>query len=106
MDYKKRYKNTGREDLKTLIPRSVSFHRFLHTLIAWSTATFGDRPADIVEGILSLVRLAVQAIGGIGRFDFFVNGFINARGAECDTRTIEHGRTFRHANVRIANRQM
>jgi len=35
----------------------------LHSLIAWSAATFRNGPSDIVEGTLSLPRLAVQTAG-------------------------------------------
>ena len=34
----------------------------LHPLIAWSATTFRNRPADIIEGTLSLARLAVQTV--------------------------------------------
>ena len=33
-----------------------------HPLIAWSATAFRSRPADIIEGALSLARLAVQTV--------------------------------------------
>ena len=79
---------------------------FLHPLISWSAATFGDRPPDIIERTLPLAGLTMQTIGWVGRFYFIVDGLIYPRRTECNTGAVEHRCASGLANVRIQNRQM
>lgn len=66
----------------------------LHYLVSRAAGAFGDGPANVVERTLSLAGFAVQAVGGIGRFDLFMDGFIHARGAEGNARGAEFRPAF------------